>query len=268
MNFEFPLKGDPLDWLLEPENPPVRYFTLRDIIGHSEEDAETAEAKENIGTDTRILRIFSKQKPGGFWEDAEQPYCPKYKSTYWQIMILSLLGLDKSDERVRKACEFIFRFQLDEGGFSTFEKSSPVQLIHEYEMSCLTGNVAASLIRLGYGNDERVRKALEWLVEVQNRDGGWLCPYWKGHIGDKHSCFMGTIAPLETFSEISSGGMPPQTKAAVETGVEFLLMHRLFKADHHEFKVINNRWLNLTFPCFSYDILRGLSVVTKLGYTR
>ena len=43
-------------------------------------------------------------------------------------------------------------------------------------------------------------------------------------------------------------------------------MHRLFRADHHGFRVINDSWLKLGFPQFFYDILRGLSVVTKLGY--
>jgi len=45
-------------------------------------------------------------------------------------------------------------------------------------------------------------------------------------------------------------------------------MHRLYKADHHNFKVINKSWLNLGFPAFFYDILRGLQVITKLGYAR
>jgi len=293
MNSKSLLKGDPTDWLLDPENPSVRYFTLRDICGRSEKDTEMEKAKEDIRTDRRVLRILSKQKPEGYWEDAEQPYLPKYKSTYWQVMILSQLGLDKSDERVRKACEFIFQFQLEEGGFSSFGKEGakreyqltkkrternrkkPPQFeswagekIREYEMSCLTGNVAASLIRLGYESDERVMKALEWLVEVQNKDGGWLCPYWKAHIKDKHSCFMGTITPLDAFSEIANERMSSKMEAAIDKGVEFLLMHRLFKADHHQYMVINRNWLNLSFPWFFYDILRGLSVVTKLGYTR
>ena len=59
-----------------------------------------------------------------------------------------------------------------------------------------------------------------------------------------------------------------EMKSAIDFGVEFLLMHRLFRADHHEFKTINQNWLNLNFPSFFYDILRGLSVVTKLGYVK
>jgi len=128
--------------------------------------------------------------------------------------------------------------------------------------------MVAALIRLGYADDPRVRKALDWLVKVQNQDGGWLCPYWKAHIRDKHSCFMGTITPLDAFSEVPLEHRTAEMKAAIQHSVEFLLMHRLFKADHHDFRVINESWLNLSFPTFFYDILRGLLVVTKLGYAR
>lgn len=44
-------------------------------------------------------------------------------------------------------------------------------------------------------------------------------------------------------------------------------MHCLYKADHHRLKTINRQWLKLGFPCFyGYNILRGLSVLVKLGY--
>jgi len=287
------LKADPVDWLLEPENASVRYFTLRDILDYSDKDREVVEAKAAIRHDEKVLRIFRRQNPDGYWESAEQPYQPKYRSSYWQIMILGQLGLDKGDERVRKACEHIFQFQLEDGGFTTFKGEGarreyiwarkralkrrvkpPIfecwteEKLREYEMSCLTGNVAVALIRLGYASDGRVRAALKWLVEIQNEDGGWLCPYWKAHIRDKHGCFMGTITPLDAFSELPAKHRTSEMDAAIKRGVEFLLMHRLYKADHHQFKVINKAWLELGFPRFFYDILRGLSVLAKLGYAK
>ena len=292
-NWRSILKADPVDWLLDRNNPSVRYFTLRDILDYPESSAEVLSAKESIRDYEKVTRIFDKQNPEGYWEQAGQPYNPKYKGTYWQIMILSQLGLDRSDERVRKSCEYIFQFQLADGGFSTFEEEGAKREYHwvekrmssqgrespnfkiwskgtirEYEMSCLTGNIAASLIKLGYAEDERVRRALEWLVNVQNQDGGWLCPYWKAHIKDVHGCFMGTITPLDAFSQVATELGNPEMNTAIERGVEFLLMHRLFRADHHEFRTINANWLKFGFPWFFYDILRGLSVVTKLGYTR
>lgn len=287
------LRADPTEWLLEKKNPSVRYFALRDLLDYPEDSPEVVKTRKSIRNYEKVTRILSKQKSEGYWESAERPYLPKYKSTYWQIMILGQLGLDKSEEHVRKACEYIFQFQLAEGGFSTFEKEGAKEeyrwikekilkrgrepppfeawakeKIREYEMSCLTGNVAASLIKLGYADDERVRRALNWLVEVQNKDGGWLCPYWKAHIKDTHSCFMGTITPLDAFSELPAALKTQSMNVAAKRGAEFLLMHRLFRADHHEFRVIDEAWLELDFPWFFYDILRGLSVVTKLGFTK
>ncbi|MDH5450439.1 MAG: hypothetical protein OEX77_05990 [Candidatus Bathyarchaeota archaeon] len=275
-------------WLLEEESPSVRYFALRDLLGKREDDPELQAAKAAIPTSKVITRIFSKQKSKGYWEEPANPYHPKYKSSYWQIMTLGQLGMDSRDKRIRNACEYIFQFQLDEGGFSSYTlerafkeyeqmrkkgKKLPSanewvrSTVFEHQYSCLTGNMAAALIRIGYVKDPRVWKALDWLVRIQNKDGGWLCPYWRAHVKDTHGCFYGTICPLEAFSEAPRATLTKKMERAVESGAEFLLMHRLFRADHHNYKVIKQSWLKLGFPWFyGYNILRGLDVLSKLGY--
>jgi len=277
-----------IDWLLEKDNLSIRYFTLRDILDRKEDDPELQASKAEVPRSKVVLRIFSKQKPEGYWEEPWSPYHPKYKSSYWQVMILAQLGMDKSDPKAKNACEHILQFQLDSGGFpsKTAEGAlkeyqqlrnkgkklpSPSEwaasTVFEHQYSCLTGNMAAALIRMGYGYDPRVLKALEWLVKIQNKDGGWLCPYWRAHVKDKHGCFYGTICPMEAFSEAPREVLTSEMEHAIESGAEFLLMHRLFKADHHNFKVINRSWLKLGFPWFyGYNILRGLDILTKLGY--
>jgi len=62
------------------------------------------------------------------------------------------------------------------------ESAFVADLVHQMTLSCLTGNVVAALLRLGYGDDPRLWQAVDWLVSIQNTDGGWLCPYWKAHI--------------------------------------------------------------------------------------
>jgi len=279
-----------LTWLLEDDNPSVRYFTLHDILHRGEDDSELKKAKEAIPKSKIITKIFAKQNPEGYWEDSGSPYLPKYKASYWQIMILGYLGMDKKNLKVRKACEYIFQFQHDEGGFSSETKKNALRQynwhfkrgkklsgfkqwmfakIYEGQSSCLTGNMVAALIRLGYNKDPRVNKAIKWLVKIQNKDGGWLCPYWKAHIKDTHSCFYGTICPLEAFSEIPIKERTKEMRETIAEGAEFLLMHWLFKADHHNYKIINTSWLRLSFPWFyGYNILRGLDILTKLGYTQ
>jgi hypothetical protein len=292
-NWQNIVQNSPIEWLLETEKPSIRYFTLRDLLDKSENDPQVVKARAAISTSNIIAKIFSKQHPEGYWEDPNSPYMPKYKATYWQIMILRQLGIDKSDKRVQRACEFTLNLQLDEGGFSAYTKEKALEkyewmqtrthlkeklqpapkiwarsLVIEHQYSCLTGNICAAMLGMGYNRDPRVVKALNWLVKIQNRDGGWLCPYWKAHIKDTHSCFYGTICPLEAFSEVPEEERFPEMRKAITRGAEFLLMHRLYKADHHKYRVINRQWLTLSFPWFAgYNILRGLSVLTKLGYT-
>ncbi len=278
-----------LAWLLEEDNPSVRYFVLKELLGLNEKDLEPAKAKNAIRTSKKVVKIFSKQNPVGYWEDSDSPYLPKYKSSYWTIMLLSQLGIDKKVPEIEKACEHIFQFQHKEGGFvSQTEKNLRreynwhlkrgkrlhvlkewlVKKIHEGQSSCLTGNMVVALCQLGYQSDPRTMKALNWLVRVQNRDGGWLCPYWGAHINDTHGCFYGTICPLEAFTEVPKKFRSDEMKTTIKRGAEFLLMHHLFKADHHNFRVINKSWLKLSFPWFyDYNILRGLDILTKLGYT-
>jgi hypothetical protein len=284
------LLGRQLEWLLEEANPSVCYFTLRDILGKGEGDPQVVAARRAIPESPVVKKIMERQKPEGYWESPGSPYLPKYKSSYWQIMVLGRLGMDRTNERVKKACEHILRFQHEEGGFVSqtritaskeykwllqkgrrllpFEEWAS-SLIFEQQISCLTGNIVAALLRLGYEGDPRLNRALDWLIRIQHPDGGWQCPYWRAHIKDRHSCFHGTICALEGLSELREERLTREMRDTIERAAEFLLMHRLYKADHHGYVVINQSWLKLDFPWFwGYNVLRGLDVLTKLGYVK
>ncbi|MFW9964929.1 MAG: hypothetical protein ACFFCX_15270 [Candidatus Sifarchaeia archaeon] len=287
------LKSVPIDWLLESDNPPVRFFTMRDLLEYKSNDSELIQAQETLGEYKVTQTILGKQKPNGFWESENEPYLPKYTSSYWQIMLLGMFGMTREKPQIEKAVNHLLAFQHEEGGFVEFMKKGAMKeyelirkrnlakkkvtpsleewapaKIREMELSCLTGNVALALNRLGYSEHQAVDDALRWLVEIQNVDGGWLCPYWGAHKNDKHGCFMGTITPLDAFSETPKKLLNANMRKAIERGIEFLLMHRLYRSDHHEFRVIREQWLMLTFPQFFYDIVRGLAVVTKLGHAK
>lgn len=47
-NLKYVLKADPTDWLLEENNPSVRYYTLRDILEKPENNPELREARQEI----------------------------------------------------------------------------------------------------------------------------------------------------------------------------------------------------------------------------
>jgi len=281
-----------IDWLSEPGNPSVRYLTLRHLLDKAGDEPDVQAARSAIAQSQPVRRVMACQSSVGCWGDPESPYLPKYKASYWTLMMLGYLHLSPEDVGVQKAVEYLLRFQQPCGGFAECGEEGACReyeivarrrrasrrnlpgedafvrdYIHQMTLSCLTGNVTAALLRLGYADDPRVGRAVDWLVDIQNTDGGWLCPYWKAHDKDKHSCFYGTICPLEAFAEIPDEKRSSKVQEAASRGAEFLLMHRLYKADHHDFAVINPNWLKPAFPWFyRYDILRGLWVLARLGF--
>lgn len=65
------LKADPTDWLLEEDNPSVRYFTLKDLMDLPNNHPDVLAAKGAIPTSKVVMKIFFKQSPEGYWESPE-----------------------------------------------------------------------------------------------------------------------------------------------------------------------------------------------------
>ena len=146
------LKSDPTRWLLETNNPSVRYFTLTELLEKPETDSEVIAAKNEIMRIGVVPKILSKQSDQGFWDVPDRFYTAKYKGTVWQLIILAELGADGNDERIKKACEFILENSqdLESGGFSVWHNAKTGGGRHSGVIPCLTGNMVWSLIKLGF----------------------------------------------------------------------------------------------------------------------
>src|SRR3990170_1402709 len=145
----------PLDWLLEEDQPAVRYLALTQLLGRPEEDAEVRAAKAAIARTGWAADILATQEPVGWWVSEESLYRPKYLSTNWMLLILSDLGLTRENPRTGKACDlWIRRFAKEDGGFA-MEGSKKSHL-------CTVGNTArARKVRLRGSSEgaERLRMA-------------------------------------------------------------------------------------------------------------
>jgi hypothetical protein len=108
-----------VSWLLEPDNPSVRYFALCTLLDRSEEDAEVRAAKSDIMKRGPAPAILALQHRTGWWGRPDVTYKPlMYRSTAWQLMFLAELGADPGDERVQRGCEYVLHhMQTDLGDF-------------------------------------------------------------------------------------------------------------------------------------------------------
>lgn len=236
-----------LDWLLEEEQPSVRYRALRELCGRTENDSEVRESLRRIPREGWAAEILERRQPGGFWEDERRVYQPKYLSTNWMLLVLSELGLTREEETVRKSCEFwMGRSHATDGGFA-IEGGTRSHL-------CYVGNMTRALIRFGYGDDRRVRQALDWLVRAASPLGGWSC--WG--TGRNLDSWEG----LSAFAAYPRSRWTPEMREVVDKGCEFYLQRELHRqGDRYE------PWFRFHFPVhYYYDLLVGLDLLTALGH--
>ena len=270
------LSADPTEWLLEKNNPSVRYFTLHDLLGKPWTDPEVMEAKQDIMKTGVVPVILVKQKKEGYWEEPERFYSAKYKGTVWQIMILAELGADGTNKSIRNACEFILNHSQDResGGFAYSTSMKQGGGRHSEVVPCLTGNLVWSLIRLGYLDDPRVQYGITWITTYQRFDDGiqeslqgWPYDRLKTGCLGKHTCHMGAVKTLKALAEIPEQKRSVAMKQTVEKGAEYLLLHHVFKSSHNLNRVPKPGWLKFGFPLmYQTDALEILGILTQLGY--
>ncbi|MCK5731602.1 MAG: nitrogen fixation protein NifH, partial [Tenericutes bacterium] len=72
------MKTSIINWLLEKENPSVRYNTLTLLLKKSQEDIEVINAKKSIMETGAVVKILNKQNEDGSWDDPIRFYRAKY----------------------------------------------------------------------------------------------------------------------------------------------------------------------------------------------
>lgn len=268
------LNAYPVDWLLEKDNPSVRYFALSQILDKSQSSSEVQAAKKEIMFSGVVPKILAKQHDGGYWEAPEKFYTAKYRGTVWQLIILAELGADGNDERIRRACEFILENSQDRksNGFSAWLSVKVGGGRYSGVLPCLTGNMVWSLIRLGFLDYPRVQRGVEWIVKYQRFDDGEayppkIWPYEKAtSCFSKHSCHMGVVKALKALAEIPVEKRSEAAADTIDRGVEYLLKHHIYKKSHNLSKVAKPGWLRLGFPLmYQTDVLEILGILTELG---
>jgi hypothetical protein len=236
-----------LDWLLEEDQPSVRYMALAQLLSRPDGDPDVESAKRAITKEGWAADLLSKQNSAGWWVSGESLYKPKYLSTNWMLLILSDLGLTKANPKVAKACElWIKKFSKRDGGFG-MDGSSHSHL-------CVVGNTARALVKFGYSEHPKVKSAFEWMVKNAAEKGGWSC--------------FGSGRNLDSWEPMSAFAVYPRQKwtrgmkQAVEKGAEFFLERELHKqGEHYE------PWYRFHYPVhYYYDLLVGLDFMTALGY--
>jgi hypothetical protein len=266
------LKADPMVWLLGEDNPSVRYFALRDILMRPEDDPELSDAKAAVMLNGTVPKILAKMDAEEYKKTYRSFYRDKYKGLVWQLVILAEHGAERAPE-IASFCEYILSNsqERETGGFSIDGSAKGAGGLPSGVIPCLTGNMVYSLIRFGYLDDERVQKAIGWIVQYQRFDDGDGAP--AGGFYDRseacwgrHTCHMGVFKALKALAEIPPEKRTGDIGRTIQAGVEYILRHHIFKKSHDLTQVAKPGWLRLGFPLmYQDDVLEGLEILLKLG---
>jgi hypothetical protein len=245
------LRDDPTAWLLEEDDPSVRYSTLINLLDLPEDDPDVRAAKEAIEASERVRAILDAQRAAGYWGRDKRPY---HGATNY-LIVLEHLGDRGHDDRVHRAIEYLLaNAQMDDGAFSC----DKLERGRREVVPCFTANAVRLLHWFGYGKDPRTVKSLEYLVRTQRDDGGWLC---FERVKKTHACFWGTAKALGALEALPADQQTPRVAEAVQHAVRLFLDRGLYR-HHSEFGKVSTRWFQFARPLFvSTDVLEILELV-------
>jgi len=266
-----------LDWLLEKNDPGIRYLALRDLLDTSPDDKELVAACEEAHAKPPIATILAAMNEAGYWVEPGPGYYPKYHGTVWSISLLAQLGASAAyDKRIERACTYILDHALTAGGQFT-ASGAP-----SGTADCLQGNLCAALVALGCA-DSRLETAFDWMARSVTGEG--VAPvadrraevrYYAGKCGprfacgsnNKQSCAWGAIKVMLAFSQWPHERRTPVINRAIQEGIDFLFSTDPALADYpsgYSAKPSGN-WWKFGFPVFYVtDLLQNVEALVALG---
>ena len=247
---------DPIPWLLEPENPAIRYWTLIELLNTPGDSHDVQTARARIASYPPVAGVLASQKRDGYWVKRDY-YLPKHHGTFWTLSILADVGLTAENEQIRKACEFMFTFQREHGPFCRRRRVAGQGIVWDSAPGpCTHARIVRFLIQFGYGQDPRTRAAIDWLLEVQREDGMWHCGR-----SDRPGCLRATHDVLRVAALDPALAAHPAVARGAAAICDLLMEPRMDR--YH----VGSPWTTLAYPYFDYSLISTLDALARLGYS-
>lgn len=166
-------------------------------------------------------------------------------STLESIMYLLELGMESTEPIMDRTSELIFSTWQDDGRFRLYPKGAIYP--------CQTINATNVLCHMGYFLDERIKKTLQYLLDIQYNDGGWRCNKFSFGRGEEteYSNPLPTLIALNAFRFSDYLNREP----ALDKAVEFLLNHWTIKKPigpcHYG---IGSLFMQVEYPFRNYNL--------------
>jgi len=243
-------------WLLQGDVS-IAYQTKRDILKASYK--EVKQLQNNIEISGWGKRFLDKQRPDGHWGNGY--YQPKWICTHYTLFDLKSLGINPNNKQCQLAIDLILGCKKGIDGGINYAKTV------RYSDICINGMIL-NMASYFNPNHERIPEIINYILDNKMETGGWNCASYNGAV---HGSLHTTISILEGLVEHTRSGVKyrrGEVIDAIKKGIEFILLHRLYKSDHTN-EVIDLKMIKLVYPFrWKYDILRALDLfqVMKIDY--
>ncbi len=268
---------DPIQWLLESDEPWTRYRTLVDLLDQSESTPEVQAARAEMLAHPQVqaLIVEAATWPGYVLKRHNDAGHPIYKfSTLADFGVRAdnpgpvLSGV----EGMAAGIEAVIAHQSPEGAFQSLMN------IHKRYggtgedtwvwMLCDAPTLLYALLAFGLGKDERVQRAVDHLASLGD-DNGWRCVAapelgkFRGPGRKDDPCPIVNVYALKALSQVRELLDSPATR----TGAEMLLWHWEHQGERKVYLFgIGTDFRKLKYPFVWYDILHVVDVVSRFSF--
>jgi hypothetical protein len=146
---------------------------LTELLGYRADCSDVREASAEIANSKTVERILSQVADDGEW-----PWTDSYEAPEYGIGYLGELGLERSYSRAKRAIEVYLSKQYEDGSFpSSYSLKKTPGNPQRNANSCYYALTLRGLGKLGYRDDERVQKAIKFMLAKACWDGGTYAPH-------------------------------------------------------------------------------------------
>ena len=263
--------SEPIAWLLQPDEPWTRYHTLVDLLGRPGGDADVEAARAQVVGHPQVQSLIARAQtwPG--------PALKRHNDASHPIHALSTLadfGLRANDPGMSAALGPVLAHQSKEGAFQTL-----VNVAKSFGgtgedawswMLCDAPTLLYSLLAVGLGDDQRVQRAVEHLVELV-KDNGWRCVVaselgkFRGPGRKADPCPVANLYALKALAQVADLLDSP----AAHVGAEMLLWHWEHQRERKIYMFgIGTDFRKVKYPFVWYDILHVVDTLSRYPFVR
>jgi hypothetical protein len=180
-----------LPLLLADPSPCLRLMVLRELLEREEDDSEVRELCSLREHDPLVADLVQTQLSDGSWNADNLIWRGgPLRVTALALMRLGYLGFGAEHPAVRRAAEYLFAYQRDDGAWpmprDPEEGGDVVGTLASEGYSMVPLQTAIPLRALagcGYATDPRAERAYDWLLAQRLPDGAWPTGIASGNYG-------------------------------------------------------------------------------------